>query len=117
MTLLLEILADAEAVEEKVLVFSQSLVTLDLIERALGGGEVGGDRENWCRGCDYFRMDGSTSVQLRQRWSDIFNDVDNKTLVLKFFLRWLLGRFTQDAGVSHTHPTPLPPLSHTLLRT
>ncbi|EDO44496.1 predicted protein [Nematostella vectensis] len=79
LVLLLEILADAEAVEEKVLVFSQSLVSLDLIERALGGGEVGGDRENWCKGCDYFRMDGSTSVQLRQRWADIFNDPDNKT--------------------------------------
>lgn len=79
MALLLEILADAEAVEEKVLVFSQSLVTLDLIERAIGGGEVGGDRENWCRGCDYFRMDGSTNVQYRQRWADIFNDPDNKT--------------------------------------
>lgn len=77
LVLLLEILADAEAVGEKVLVFSQSLVTLDLIEKALGGGEVNGDRENWCRGCDYFRMDGSTSAHLRQRWSDIFNDTDN----------------------------------------
>lgn len=79
LVLLLEILADAHAVGDKVLVFSQSLVTLDLIEKALGGGEVGGDRENWCRGCDYFRMDGSTSVNLRQRWADIFNDKDNDT--------------------------------------
>ena len=77
LVLLLEILADAEAVGEKVLVFSQSLVSLDLIEKALGGGEVNGDRENWCRGCDYFRMDGSTSAHLRQRWADIFNDTDN----------------------------------------
>lgn len=77
LVLLLEILADAEAVGEKVLVFSQSLVSLDLIEKALGGGKVNGDRENWCRGCDYFRMDGSTSAHLRQRWADIFNDPDN----------------------------------------
>ena len=77
LVLLLEILADAEAVGEKVLVFSQSLVSLDLIEKALGGGEINGDRENWCRGCDYFRMDGSTSAHLRQRWADIFNDNDN----------------------------------------
>ena len=76
--LLMEILADAEAVGDKVLVFSQSLVTLDLIEKVLGGGDIGGDRENWCRGCDYFRMDGSTSAAMRQRWADIFNDEDNK---------------------------------------
>lgn len=79
LVLLMEVLADAEAVHDKVLVFSQSLVTLDLIEKMLGGGEIGGDRENWCRGCDYFRMDGSTSVNMRQRWADIFNDEDNKT--------------------------------------
>ena len=79
MVLLMEILADAEAVGDKVLVFSHSLVTLDLIERVLGGGDIGGDRENWCRGCDYFRMDGSTSATMRQRWADIFNDEDNKT--------------------------------------
>ena len=81
LVLLMEVLADAEAVHDKVLVFSQSLVTLDLIEKMLGGGEIGGDRENWCRGCDYFRMDGSTSVHMRQRWADIFNDEDNKTWV------------------------------------
>ena len=79
LVLLMEILADAEAVHDKVLVFSQSLVTLDLIEKMLGGGEIGGDRENWCRGCDYFRMDGSTSAAMRQRWADTFNDEDNKT--------------------------------------
>ena len=79
LVLLMEVLADAEAVHDKVLVFSQSLVTLDLIEKMLGGGEIGGDRENWCRGCDYFRMDGSTSVNMRKRWADIFNDEDNKT--------------------------------------
>lgn len=78
LVLLMEILADAEAVNDKVLVFSQSLVTLDLIEKVLGGGDIGGDRENWCLGCDYFRMDGSTSVARRQRWTDIFNDEDNR---------------------------------------
>jgi hypothetical protein len=76
--LLLEILADAAALEEKLLVFSHSLISLDVIEMALGGGEIGGNAEDWCRGCDYFRMDGSTSVQMRKRWSDIFNDEENK---------------------------------------
>ena len=76
--LLLEILADAAALEEKVLVFSHSLISLDVIEMALGGGEIGGNAEDWCRGCDYFRMDGSTSAQMRKRWADIFNDGENK---------------------------------------
>lgn len=76
--LLLEILADAAALEEKVLVFSHSLISLDVIEMALGGGAIGGNAEDWCRGCDYFRMDGSTSAQMRKRWADIFNDEENK---------------------------------------
>ena len=79
MVLLLEILADAEVVGDKVLVFSQSLVSLDLIERALGGGKIGGNEVNWCKGVDYFRMDGSTAAQTRQRYSEIFNDPDNDT--------------------------------------
>lgn len=81
LVLLLEILADSAALDEKVLVFSHSLVSLDVIEKALGGGEIGGNKVDWCRGCDYFRMDGSTSVQMRKRWSDIFNDEENKTYV------------------------------------
>ena len=79
--LLLEILADASALEEKVLVFSHSLVSLDLIEKALGGGQIGGNKVDWCRGCDYFRMDGSTSAQMRKRWADIFNEEENKAYV------------------------------------
>ena len=75
----LRFLADAAALEEKVLVFSHSLISLDVIEMALGGGEIGGNSEDWCRGCDYFRMDGSTSAQMRKRWADIFNDEENRS--------------------------------------
>ena len=77
LVLLLEILANAEVVGDKVLVFSQSLTSLDIIERALGGGTIGGNTLNWCHGVDYFRMDGSTAVQKRQRWAEIFNDPEN----------------------------------------
>jgi len=77
MVLLLEILANAEVVGDKVLVFSQSLVSLDMIESSLGGGKVGGNQLNWCHGVDYFRMDGSTPIQKRQRWAEIFNDSEN----------------------------------------
>ena len=79
LVLLLDIIADAEIVGDKVLVFSQSLVSLDLIERALGGGRIDGNEISWCKGVDYFRLDGSTPAKTRQRFSEIFNDVDNTT--------------------------------------
>ena len=77
LVIMLEIIANAEVVGDKVLVFTQSLASLDLIESALGGGTIGGNQLNWCHGIDYFRMDGSTPVQRRKRWSDTFNDPDN----------------------------------------
>lgn len=77
LVLMLEIIANAEVVGDKVLVFTQSLASLDLIESALGGGKIGGNQLNWCHGIDYFRMDGSTPVKRRKLWSDIFNDPDN----------------------------------------
>eukprot|EP00794_Sanderia_malayensis_P007264 gene7264-8075_t len=79
LVLLLEVLANADIVGDKVLVFSQSLVSLDLIERVLGGGTIGGNAVNWFKGVDYFRLDGSTPAKARQRYSDIFNDPDNST--------------------------------------
>lgn len=77
LVLMLDIIANAEVVKDKVLVFTQSLASLDLIEAALGGGTINGNQINWCHGIDYFRMDGSTPVNRRKRWSDIFNDPDN----------------------------------------
>ncbi|XP_047126565.1 transcriptional regulator ATRX isoform X2 [Hydra vulgaris] len=75
--LLCEILADAEVVGDKVLVFSQSLCTLNLIEATLS--DIQNDNLcKWCHGVDYFRMDGSTSVQKRTRWAEIFNDPKNE---------------------------------------
>ena len=69
LVIMLEIIANAEVVGDKVLVFTQSLASLDLIESALGGGTIGGNQLNWCHGIDYYRMDGSTSVQKRKRWN------------------------------------------------
>ena len=77
LVLLLEILANADVVGDKVLVFSQSLISLDVIESALGGGNIDGNEIDWCHGVDYFRMDGSTPVHRRKRWADIFNDPEN----------------------------------------
>ena len=73
------------------LIFSQSLLSLDLIEDFLefwdgmirskaaedNDGVAPDNINGWIHGLDYFRMDGSTSAMQRKRWSEIFNDEDN----------------------------------------
>ncbi|XP_066504540.1 transcriptional regulator ATRX isoform X2 [Hoplias malabaricus] len=86
MVLLFEILRMAEEVEEKVLVFSQSLISLDLIEdflelagRAKEEGKESpykGDGK-WFRNIDYYRLDGSTNATTRKKWAEEFNDTSN----------------------------------------
>ncbi|KAF7668687.1 hypothetical protein LDENG_00294610 [Lucifuga dentata] len=94
MTLLFEILRMAEEVDDKVLVFSQSLISLDLIEDflelACRSGEGGGGEEEenikpnpykgegkWYRNIDYYRLDGSTNATSRKKWAEEFNDTSN----------------------------------------
>ncbi|XP_065815177.1 transcriptional regulator ATRX isoform X1 [Labrus bergylta] len=84
--LLFEILRMAEEVDEKVLVFSQSLISLDLIEdflelscRAKDEGKISpykGDGK-WFRNIDYYRLDGSTNAVTRKKWAEEFNDTSN----------------------------------------
>ncbi|XP_077401989.1 transcriptional regulator ATRX-like [Vanacampus margaritifer] len=79
--LLLEILRMAEALNDKVLVFSQSLVSLNLIESFLEASQwrTADSTEvvKWIKNMDYYRLDGSTTAKLRLRWSDRFNDPTN----------------------------------------
>ncbi|XP_043830091.1 transcriptional regulator ATRX-like [Dromiciops gliroides] len=88
MVLLFEILKMAEELGDKVLVFSQSLISLDLIEDflELGSREMSDDKDNpqvykgkgkWFRNIDYYRLDGSTSAQSRKKWATEFNDETN----------------------------------------
>ncbi|KAF4105299.1 hypothetical protein G5714_014630 [Onychostoma macrolepis] len=86
MVLLFEILRMAEEVEEKVLVFSQSLISLDLIEdflelagRAKEEGKLSPYKGEgkWFRNIDYYRLDGSTNAMTRKKWAEEFNDTSN----------------------------------------
>ncbi|XP_041845424.1 transcriptional regulator ATRX isoform X2 [Melanotaenia boesemani] len=86
MILLFEILRMAEEVEEKVLVFSQSLISLDLIEDFLELSCRAKDEEKvspykgegkWFRNIDYYRLDGSTNATNRKKWAEDFNDTSN----------------------------------------
>ncbi|XP_076381425.1 uncharacterized protein LOC117226320 isoform X1 [Megalopta genalis] len=85
--LLFGILKECEQIGDKVLVFSQSLYSLTLIEKFLGNiddetqkgenSEYMGYRSNWSLGLDYFRLDGQTSPENRSIWCKIFNSPKN----------------------------------------
>ncbi|KAI8432367.1 hypothetical protein MSG28_004774 [Choristoneura fumiferana] len=86
--LLFDILRQCEAIGDKLLVFSQSLYSLDLIEHFLGkvdeatqegriDEKLAGHVGSWAPGVDYFRLDGSTSCENRSIWCKNFNREDN----------------------------------------
>ena len=65
----MELLKETEKVGEKVLVFSQSLLILDLIEEFLQQPEYG----DYIEGINYFRLDGSTRSNERSDQMKQFN--------------------------------------------
>ncbi|XP_020296025.1 transcriptional regulator ATRX-like isoform X2 [Pseudomyrmex gracilis] len=86
--LLFGILKECEQIGDKVLVFSQSLYSLTLIEEFLR--RIDDQTQNntsldtldnhtgsWSLGLDYFRLDGQTSAENRSRWCKIFNRPTN----------------------------------------
>lgn len=85
MLILMDILKECEMLGDKVLVFSQSLLSLDLIEDFLArAGQSAATAEDstlmsylgtWVHGKDYFRMDGSTPPDTRKKWCNYFNKV------------------------------------------
>ncbi|XP_073335195.1 transcriptional regulator ATRX-like isoform X2 [Pagrus major] len=82
MVLLFEILRMAEDLQEKVLVFSQSLISLNLIEIFLAASHHAREPSSfkagsWIKNVDYYRLDGSTTAPLRKKWTDQFNDAAN----------------------------------------
>ncbi|KAH8355189.1 hypothetical protein KR093_007871, partial [Drosophila rubida] len=67
---------------DRILLFSQSLLTLNLIEGFLKSSYVPGSTEFWLRNFSYFRLDGSTSSQERERLVNEFNANRNIKLFL-----------------------------------
>ncbi|XP_012938191.1 uncharacterized protein LOC101863187 isoform X2 [Aplysia californica] len=74
------LLEECLAVGDKVLIFSQSLLTLNKIEEFLGHMKVPRPEfyENWARNKTYFRLDGSTSAQDREKLINQFNDPEGR---------------------------------------
>ncbi|EDW81312.2 uncharacterized protein Dwil_GK12000 [Drosophila willistoni] len=86
--ILLRLLQQCEAIGDKLLVFSQSLQSLDVIEHFLSlvdsntkgydfEGDVGNFKGCWTPGEDYFRLDGSCSVEQREAMCKKFNNAAN----------------------------------------
>ncbi|KAF5274101.1 hypothetical protein FQR65_LT04499 [Abscondita terminalis] len=85
--LLFLILQECELIGDKLLVFSQSLYSLNIIEyflakidEATQNGDqstVCGFSGSWALGLDYFRLDGSSSCDNRATWCKNFNNINN----------------------------------------
>ncbi|XP_036389986.1 helicase ARIP4-like isoform X2 [Megalops cyprinoides] len=84
MVLLFHLIDESVRKGDKILVFSQSLSTLSVIEeflvkRPMPFVRVGaeGQSQNWVRNVNYYRLDGSTSASERERLINQFNDPGN----------------------------------------
>ncbi|XP_068450515.1 helicase ARIP4 [Clinocottus analis] len=84
MILLFHLIDESVGRRDKMLIFSQSLSTLTVIEdflskRPMPPG-IGSDTQspNWVRNINYYRLDGSTSASERERLINQFNDPENK---------------------------------------
>ncbi|ETN59852.1 steroid receptor-interacting snf2 domain protein [Anopheles darlingi] len=76
------ILEESIRLGDRLLVFSQSLLTLNLIERFLQRNKIPGTESHWSRNISYFRLDGSTVAQEREKLINEFNSNPNVHLFL-----------------------------------
>ncbi|VVC29861.1 Hypothetical protein CINCED_3A017329 [Cinara cedri] len=86
--MMFSILKESEEIGDKVILFSQSLFTLNLIQNMLDNAEDfsedngGFYGKSWVEGEDYFRIDGSVSGKIREDCCHKFNDLKNTKLRL-----------------------------------
>ncbi|XP_050302168.1 uncharacterized protein LOC126740238 [Anthonomus grandis grandis] len=67
------IIRESLALGDRLLVFSQSLITLDLIEQFLQASQIPGETQKWAKNVSYYRLDGSTGAQEREKLINEFN--------------------------------------------
>ena len=95
MVLLMDILKESYLIGDKVLVFSQSLLSLDLIEKFLSIAAFDDTYGTWNHGKDYFRMDGSTGPDVRKKWCSYFNNKKNNDMRL-FLISTKAGKYMKS---------------------
>merc|ERR1719300_1140209 len=82
LVIFLGILEESLLCDDRILLFSQSLFTLNLIEEFLKQKKITNEQAPWVNGETYYRLDGSTSSLERERLINSFNS-DTK---VKLFL-------------------------------
>ncbi|XP_057673104.1 helicase ARIP4-like isoform X1 [Corythoichthys intestinalis] len=91
MVLLFHLIEESVRKGDKILVFSQSLSTLTVIEDFLAKrpvpcpGKTSSQEplgQNWVRNLNYYRLDGSTTTSERERLINQFNDPNNTSAFL-----------------------------------
>ncbi|CAG2110957.1 unnamed protein product, partial [Medioppia subpectinata] len=80
--LLFEIIRESIEVGDRLLVFSQSLLTLDLIEIFLESRDVPLTARRWRKDENYYRLDGSTPAKRRDLYIKQFNESEKVKLFL-----------------------------------
>ncbi|KAB5536776.1 hypothetical protein PHYPO_G00111240 [Pangasianodon hypophthalmus] len=94
MVLLFHLIEESVSRGDKILVFSQSLSTLSVIEAFLAVRampiKLDNQKQTWLRGINYYRLDGSTSASERERLINQFNDPAN-TMAWVFLLSTRAG--------------------------
>lgn len=80
--LMFEIIDQSIPLGDRLLIFSQSLFTLDLIEKMLSQRYVPGTNEKWSKLVNYYRLDGSTSSLDREKFIRSFNNNEEAKLFL-----------------------------------
>ncbi|XP_066935875.1 helicase ARIP4-like [Clytia hemisphaerica] len=79
--ILSQLIREAVAEDDKMLIFSQSLFTLNTIEEMLKKSAVVESEPSgstWKKGEHYFRIDGSTTSYERERYINAFNEETNR---------------------------------------
>ncbi|RDD46081.1 Helicase ARIP4 [Trichoplax sp. H2] len=87
MVILMDLIENSVKLGDRMLIFSQSLVTLSIIEHFLSKIEIPctsseGNNKKWAKNESYFRIDGSVPSHERSRLIDLFNSPDNNSVWL-----------------------------------
>jgi len=80
--IMLSILEKCQQNKEKIVIFSQSRVILDLVEKVFKKVLKSDGKPKWRHGINYYRLDGSTPLRDRSHYVNRFNNGDKIKIML-----------------------------------